>query len=101
MVFIERAELEKKRERMNKTKIILIGATRGTGREIAMLLLHSDLAKNYSVTILCRNAQRLDYDISAATVITGDALSLRDLTTAINGASIVVSTLGVAPSFSG
>ncbi|KAI9336070.1 hypothetical protein BDR26DRAFT_865070, partial [Obelidium mucronatum] len=75
--------------------ITLLGATGGTGHEIANRLLHSpQAAELYSVTLLVRNASRIKFDASNAIVLTGDASVPSDLEKAIATADVVISTLG-------
>ncbi|ORY37780.1 NAD(P)-binding protein [Rhizoclosmatium globosum] len=72
--------------------VTVIGATRGTGKEVALRLLQAPT--KFHVTILCRSATRLDYDTAGSTIITGDASNQHDVETAIQNANVVISALG-------
>lgn len=72
--------------------VILIGANGRTSAEIIPRLLMNDDVK---LTLFLRRSQRmLDQRSDRVNVVEGDALELSDLTSAMRGHSIVISTLG-------
>lgn len=72
--------------------MILIGAHGGTSKEIAPRLLAQDDVK---LTLFLRRASRMqDMRSDRVNVVEGDATRLADLTSAIRGHEIVISTMG-------
>ena len=76
------------------TKLLILGATGGTGRHV----LAQALDKGYDVTVLTRHPDSLPIGIVGARVLTGDVLDDVALAGAIRGQDVVVSTLGVGKS---
>lgn len=71
-------------------KIALFGATGQTGR----IFLEAALAKDYEVTALVRNPDKLHLTHPKLTVIKGDVLNEKDVDKVVSGADIVVSLFG-------
>ena len=71
-------------------KILLIGATGGTGKQI----LAQALEKGYYVTALVRNSKKQKLTHSNLNVIEGDVLKPESLTTVMHGQDVVISSLG-------
>ncbi|WP_313252079.1 SDR family oxidoreductase, partial [Stenotrophomonas indicatrix] len=72
--------------------VILIGANGSTSKEIIPRLLEQDDVK---LTLFLRRASRMkDMQSDRVNVVDGDAANLPDLTRAIRGQDIVVSTMG-------
>jgi putative NADH-flavin reductase len=81
---------------MAARKLLVLGATGGTGRSV----VEQAVAARFDVPVLVRDAEKLPPSARAARVITGDLL--RDpaaLQAAIVGQDAVISTLGVGQSF--
>ena len=72
-------------------KLLVIGATRGTGRQV----LQQALAAGCAVTALARDPVRVDREHERLTVLQGDVLDPATLTPAMAGQDAVVSTIGV------
>src|SRR3954453_4954276 len=72
-------------------KLLVIGATRGTGRQV----LQQALAAGCAVTALARDRGRIDARHEHLTVLQGDVLDLATLAPAMAGQDAVVSTIGV------
>jgi uncharacterized protein YbjT (DUF2867 family) len=74
-------------------KILILGATGGTGR----LIVNNALTKGHSVVALVRSAARTD--LPGAELIEGDATSEITLGRALDGCDAVVSALGTGMGF--
>ena len=72
------------------SRLLIVGATGGTGRE----LLARALERGFEVTALVRNASRLRLDHPHLTVVQGDVLDLASVETAMRGQEAVLSALG-------
>jgi putative NADH-flavin reductase len=80
---------------MAAKKILLLGATGGTGRET----LSRALTEGHEVTVLVRSRERLGADADRARVLVGDVLDAGiGLSEATRGQDAVVSALGVGNS---
>jgi putative NADH-flavin reductase len=76
-------------------KVLVLGATGGTGREV----VSQALQQGHDVTVLVRNAERLTTGTGQLRVLTGSvADDARALTAAVGGQDAVISTLGVGNS---
>ena len=73
-------------------KILLIGATRGTGKEI----LSQALAQNHEVTALVRNPATLTLQNSNLKVVQGDILDAASVEQAMIGQEAVICSLGLS-----
>jgi putative NADH-flavin reductase len=81
------------RERSSTRKparILIIGATGGTGRQ----LVEQALERDYTVTALVRNPARLGIEHPRLKVVRGDVLDYESLAAAMQGQDAVVSALG-------
>lgn len=72
------------------TKVLVVGATGGTGRE----LVAQALERGHVVTALVRNPSRLQIDHPRLTVVQGDVLDAPVVEQAVRGQDAVVSALG-------
>jgi uncharacterized protein YbjT (DUF2867 family) len=72
-------------------RLVLFGATGGTGRE----LLRRALAAGGAVTALVRRPEALDVGHPNLTVVPGDVLRPDDVRAAVGAGAVVVSALGV------
>jgi uncharacterized protein YbjT (DUF2867 family) len=72
------------------TRILVVGATGGTGRQ---LVAHA-LERGFWVTALVRNPSKLRLDHQRLTVLEGDVLDPGSIDTAMRGQEAVVSALG-------
>ncbi len=72
------------------TRILIVGATGGTGRQ----LVAQALERGLWVTALVRNPAKLDLEHPRLTVAQGDVLDLGSIDTAIRGQEAVLSALG-------
>ena len=72
------------------TRILVVGATGGTGRQ----LIAQALARGYAVTALVRDPSRLQVDHPQLTVLQGDVLDEASVEAAMGGQEAVVSALG-------
>jgi putative NADH-flavin reductase len=72
-------------------KLLIIGATRGTGRQA----MQQALAAGYAVTALARDRSRIDARHDHLTVLQGDVLDPGSLAPAMAGQDAVISTIGV------
>lgn len=77
----------------DKTKILILGATGGTGR----LLVQQALARGYEVTALVRAPEKAG-DLGGARIVQGDARDVATLRAALRGQDAVVSALGTPAS---
>jgi uncharacterized protein YbjT (DUF2867 family) len=73
----------------SRPKILVIGATGGTGR----LIVHQALALGYEVTALVRSSGK-GHDLEGAKLIIGDACDEATLRKAVKGRQVVISALG-------
>ena len=74
-------------------KILIIGGTRGVGREV-VLAAH---AAGHELTLLARNAERISLPVTGVRVVAGDAGDAADIERAVAGQHAVVWTVGVGP----
>ena len=72
------------------SRVLIIGATGGTGRE----LVTQALERGYTVTALVRDPSRLQVDHPHLTIIQGDVLDKGTVEAAIRGQDAVLSALG-------
>ena len=72
-------------------KVLVIGATGGTGRAAVEQLLR----EGYSVTAFSRSAEKLANEIDGVVAINGDASKLEDVEHAVRGQDAVIITLGI------
>ncbi len=73
-------------------RVLVVGATRGTGRAAVQRLLDD----GHLVTAFSRNADKLDIQSDRLRRVSGDALNPRDLETAVAGHDAVIVTLGIS-----
>lgn len=78
---------------ISQTKILVLGATGGTGR----LIVARAVARGYDVAVLVRSAEKAK-DFEGVTVIIGDARNEASLRQAVKGRDAVVSALGTPAS---
>jgi putative NADH-flavin reductase len=76
--------------RRNPRKVLILGATGGTGRQ----LVAQALERGYAVTALVRDPSRLQVTHPQLTVIRGDALDQGSVEAAMGGQEAVLSALG-------
>ncbi|MFZ6766868.1 NAD(P)-dependent oxidoreductase [Undibacterium sp. Di26W] len=74
-------------------KLLVLGATGGTGRHI----VEQALARGHQVTALVRSPQKAA-DLKGVTLVTGDARNAMSLRQAVKGQDAVISALGTAVS---
>jgi putative NADH-flavin reductase len=74
-------------------KVLVIGGTRGTGREV-VVAAH---AAGHELTLLARHAERISLPVTGVRVVAGDAGDADDLDRAVAGQDAVVWTVGVGP----
>lgn len=74
-------------------KILVLGATGGIGQQVVKLALEH----GHAVTALVRNPQKLGLSHDNLRVVSGDVLNRQNVEEALDGVSVVVSTLGVQP----
>lgn len=74
----------------NPTRVLIIGATGGTGRQ----LVAQALERGFTVTALVRNPSTLRVDHGRLTVVKGDVLDATSLEAAMHGQEAVLSALG-------
>jgi len=74
-------------------KIIIFGATGGTGKE----LVKQSLEKGHEITVLVRNPQKFSFNDKRVNIIKGDVLNKDDVSKAIQGNDAVLVALGVKP----
>lgn len=79
--------------RTAQPKILVLGATGGTGR----LIVSQAVARGYDVTVLVRSAEKAG-DLKGAKLIVGDARDEKVLRQALKGRDAVVSALGTPAS---
>lgn len=77
----------------SKPKILVLGATGGTGR----LVVRDAIASGHHVTALVRSPDTAG-DLGGATIVQGDARDERALRSALEGQDVVVSALGTPAS---
>ena len=71
-------------------KLLIIGATRGTGK----MLVEQALAEGHEVRALVRDASRIEVDHPSLEVMVGDALDAAQMARAVEGCDAVLSTVG-------
>jgi putative NADH-flavin reductase len=76
--------------RRHHSRVLIIGATGGTGRQ----LVSQALERGYAVTALVRDPSRLHVDHPQLTVIQGDVLDQGSVDAAMRGQEAVLSALG-------
>lgn len=76
--------------REKPSKLLIIGATGGTGRQ----LVSQALERGYAVTALVRNPAKLQIDHPQLKVVRGDVLDEVSVAAAMHGQDVVVSALG-------
>jgi putative NADH-flavin reductase len=76
--------------RPHPSRVLIVGATGGTGRQ----LVTQALERGYAVTALVRDASRLPVEHAQLTVIQGDVLDERSVEAAMRGQEAVLSALG-------
>jgi uncharacterized protein YbjT (DUF2867 family) len=76
-------------------RVLILGATGGTGREAVL----KALARGYDVTVLVRHPDRLPPGAERAHVVVGDVLDPGAVEAAVRGQDAIVSALGVGKSF--
>jgi len=76
--------------RQHPSRVLIIGATGGTGRQ----LVSQALERGYAVTALVRDPSRLQVDHPQLTVIQGDVLDQGSVDAAMRGQEAVLSALG-------
>jgi putative NADH-flavin reductase len=76
--------------RHQPSRVLIVGATGGTGRE----LVSQALERGYLVTAFVRNLSRLPIDHPHLTVIKGDVLDADSVASAMRGQQAVLSALG-------
>ena len=74
----------------NPTRVLIVGATGGTGRQ----LVAQALERGFTVTALVRNPSRLPIDHPCLTVVRGDVLDATSVEAAMRGQEAVLSALG-------
>jgi putative NADH-flavin reductase len=77
----------------DQLKILVLGATGGTGR----LIVSQALSRGYDVTVLVRSPEKAR-DFRGVTIIQGDAQDEKALREALKGRDAVISALGTPPS---
>jgi uncharacterized protein YbjT (DUF2867 family) len=70
--------------------LVVLGATGGTGR----LVVEQALAAGHTVTALVRSPEKLSVGNPNLRVVKGDPTNTSDLTSALQGAGAIISTLG-------
>lgn len=81
---------------MASRKLLVLGATGGTGR----CLVEQAVAAGFAVTVLVRNPDKLSASARAVRVVTGDLVTdSAVLHAVVPGQDAVISTLGVSKSF--
>ncbi|MEA3222657.1 MAG: NAD(P)H-binding protein [Thermodesulfobacteriota bacterium] len=78
------------KERSNKMKIVLWGATGQTGREV----LYQALDSGHEVKAVARNPGLIETEHANLSVVRGDALNPQSVQEAVAGGEVVISTLG-------
>lgn len=76
--------------RKRPTRVLVVGATGGTGRQ----LVTQALERGFAVTALVRNPSKLQVDHPQLTVIQGDVLDYASVEATMRGQEAVVSALG-------
>jgi putative NADH-flavin reductase len=76
--------------RRNPERILIVGATGGTGRQ----LVAQALERGYTVTALVRNPSRLTVEHPRLTIVQGDVLDYDSVDRAVRGQEAVLSALG-------
>ena len=76
----------------SKLRVLVVGATRGTGRATVEQLL----ADGHLVTAFSRSADKLDIESDRLRLVSGDAMNPADVEAAVAGHDAVVVTLGIS-----
>jgi putative NADH-flavin reductase len=76
-------------------KLLVIGATRGSGKQAVL----QALAAGHAVTALARDPARVDIQHERLTVMRGDVMDPTTLMQAISGCDAVLSSLGVTSAY--
>ena len=76
--------------RHNPSRVLIVGATGGTGRQLVMQALE----RGYAVTALVRDPARLQVDHPQLTIIKGDVLDEHAVEAAMRGQEAVLCALG-------
>src|SRR6195256_1118392 len=74
----------------NRLRVVIVGATGGTGRQ----LVQQALAQGHQVTAFVRNPARLPVEHANLRIVTGDVLDYASVETAMRGQSAVLCALG-------
>lgn len=82
----------KPKQTLPKLRVLVVGATRGTGRAAVQQLLD----EGHRVTAFSRSAHKLDIESERLSLFSGDATSPADVERAVAGHDAVVVTLGIA-----
>jgi len=77
-----------------KKRIIIFGATGGTGQH----LVQQALDKNYNVTAFVRNPEKLKTSNDCLSIIQGNVLNQSDVNSAVKGQDAVICSLGMPAS---
>lgn len=72
-------------------KVLVVGATGGTGRAAVEALL----AEGHRVTAFSRHAESMEIDSERVTLLNGDATDFEDVERAVTGQDAVIVTLGI------
>jgi len=78
--------------RNESLKILVVGATGGTGKATVELLLKD----GHNVTAFSRSANSLSFNSDRLSTINGDACNAEDVDRAVNGHNVVIVTLGIS-----
>jgi NAD(P)-dependent dehydrogenase (short-subunit alcohol dehydrogenase family) len=81
------------REHDGLATVLIIGASRGIGRETVKAALEA----RHSVRALARSVRRIRLDHPKLEKIAGDALEMVTVKRALTGVDVVIQSLGVAP----
>ena len=76
--------------RKRPTRLLILGATGGTGRQ----LVAQALERGYAVTVLVRNPSKLKVEHPQLKILRGDVLDYSSVETAVHGQEAVISALG-------
>ncbi len=73
-------------------KILIIGATGGTGR----LIVEEALKQGYDLNVLVRDKNKMPFNSKSIKVYQGTSASRTDLAAAMQGCDLIISALGIA-----
>ncbi len=76
-------------------RLLIIGATRGIGRQA----MEQALAQGHEVTVLARRPEKLTWQHERLTVLPGDILDLASVSQAMAGQEAVFTTIGIPPTW--